>query len=111
MRLAQEIKFALQLSLSESYISGTASTDDKSYSINIQQGANQLIVLPQDFSYIGEPNQALVSFCGDEDNNSKKISMTSKIKIGQGDLIEVYLTQDSRLLALANDLPVEMTIQ
>jgi hypothetical protein len=74
MTLAQEIKFALQLSLSESYISGTASTDDRSYSINVQQGANQLIVLPQDFSYIGEPNQSLVSFGRDEDNNSKRIS-------------------------------------
>ena len=110
MILSQRIKFALQLSLSESYISGTASTYDKSYSINIQQGANQLIVLPQEFSYIGEPTQAFVSFGIDEDNNDKKIRITSKIKIGQRDLVEVYLNQDSILLALANDLPLEMII-
>ena len=35
--------------------------------------------------------------------------MTSEIQIGQGDLIEVYLDQDDMLLALANDLPVEVT--
>jgi hypothetical protein len=110
MILAQEIKFALQLSLSESYIGGTAITNDTSYSINIQQGANQLIVLPQEFSYIGEPNQAFVSFGRDEDNNDKKICITSKIKVGQRDLVEVYLNQDSILLALANDLPLEMII-
>jgi hypothetical protein len=109
MILSQRIKFALQLSLSESYISGTASTY-KSYPINIQQGANQLIVLPQEFSYIGEPTQAFVSFGIAEDNNDKKIRITSKIKIGQRDLVEVYLNQDSILLALANDLPLEMII-
>jgi hypothetical protein len=37
--------------------------------------------------------------------------MTSEIQIGQGDLIEVYLDKDDILLALANDLPVEVTIR
>jgi hypothetical protein len=41
--------------------------------INIQQAANQLIVLPQDF-YIREPNKALVSFGKNGDNNDKKVS-------------------------------------
>jgi hypothetical protein len=41
--------------------------------INIQQAANQLIVLPQDF-YIREPNKALVSFGKNGDNNNKKVS-------------------------------------
>jgi hypothetical protein len=39
--------------------------------INIQQAANQLIVLPQDF-YIREPNKALVSFGKNGDNNNNK---------------------------------------
>ena len=107
MKLIQEIKFHLQLSLSESYIYGTATMNDKYYSINIQQAKNQSIVLPRDFSDIGEPINALISFSIYDDNNSsnKKISMTSEIQIGQGDLIEVYLNQDDMLLALANDLP------
>jgi hypothetical protein len=113
MKLIQEIKFRLQLSLSESYIYGTATLNDKYYSINIQQAKNQSIVLPRDFSDIGEPINALISFSIYDDNNSsnKKISMTSEIQIGQGDLIEVYLDQDDILLALANDLPVEVTIR
>jgi hypothetical protein len=47
--------------------------DGKHYMINIQQAANQLIVLPQDF-YIREPNKALVSFGKNGDNNNKKVS-------------------------------------
>ena len=62
MRLVQELGFLLQLSLNESYIYGTATMDDKCYSINIQQAGNQLIVLPQDFSYIGEIDKGLISF-------------------------------------------------
>jgi hypothetical protein len=113
MRLVQEFKFHLQLSLSESYIYGTAALNDKYYSINIQKAKNRSIVLPRDFSDISEPINALISFGTDDDNNSsnKKISITSEIQIGQGDLIEVYLDQDDMLLSLAKDLPVEITIR
>jgi hypothetical protein len=113
MKLIQEIKFHLQLSLSESYIYGTATMNDKYYLINIQQAKNQSVILPRDFSDIGEPINALISFSTYDDNNSsnKKISMTAEIQIGQGDLIEVYLNQDDMLLALANDLPVEVIIR
>ena len=113
MELIQEIKSHLQLSLSESDIYGTAVMNDKIYSINIQQANNQFIVLPRDFCDIGEPSNALISFGIREDNksNNKKISMTSEIKIGQRDLIEVYLDQDDILLSLAKDLPVEVTIR
>jgi hypothetical protein len=114
MKLIQEIKFHLQLSLSEIYIYGTAIMNDKYYSINIQQAENQLIVIPIGFSYIGEPIKGLISFSRHEhnnNNNNKKISMTSEIRVGQGDLIEVYLDQDDILLSLAKDLPHEITIR
>ena len=111
MRLVQELKFLLQLSLNESYIYGTATMDDKCYSINIQQAGNQLIVLPQDLSDFGGPANALISFSRQKNSNNKEISMTSDIQVGQGDLIEVYLDQDDMLLSLAKDLPVEVTIR
>jgi hypothetical protein len=110
METTRELKFALQLELSESYIYGTATLDEKNYSINIQQAANQLIVLPQDFSYIGEIDKGLISFSRENDNNNKIISIASEIQVGQGDLIEVYLDQDNMLLSLANDLPKEISI-
>ena len=110
METTREFKFALQLELSESYIYGTATLDEKNYSINIQQAANQLIVLPQDFSYIGEIDKGLISFSRENDNNNKRISIASEIQVGQGDLIEVYLDQDNMLLSLANDLPKEISI-
>jgi hypothetical protein len=49
MALEQESKLELNLELGESYIYGTAFTPDNSYSINIQQASNNLIVLPSDF--------------------------------------------------------------
>ena len=111
MRLVQELRFLLQLSLNESYIYGTATMDDKCYSINIQQAGNQLIVLPQDLSDFGGPANALISFSRQKNSNNKEISMTSDIQVGQGDLIEVYLDQDDMLLSLAKDLPVEITVR
>jgi hypothetical protein len=110
METTRELKFALQLQLSESYIYGTATLDEKDYSINIQQAANQLVVLPQVFSYIGEIDQGLISFSRENDNNNKRIRIASEIQVGQGDLIEVYLDQDNILLSIANDLPIEISI-
>ena len=110
METTRELKFTLQLQLYESYIYGTATLDEKDYSINIQQAANQLVVLPQDFSYIGETDKGLISFSRENDNNNKRISIASEIQVGQGDLIEVYLDQDNILLSIANDLPIEMSI-
>jgi len=110
METTRELKFTLQLQLYESYIYGTATLDEKDYSINIQQAANQLVVLPQDFSYIGETDKGLISFSRENDNNNKRISIASEIQVGQGDLIEVYLDQDNILLSIANDLPIEISI-
>jgi hypothetical protein len=110
METTRELKFALQLQLSESYIYGKATLNEKDYSINIQQAANQLVVLPKDFSYIGEIDKGLISFSRENDNNNKRISIASEIQVGQGDLIEVYLDQDNILLSIANDLPIEISI-
>jgi hypothetical protein len=108
--MAQEIRFALQLSLAESYIYGSAIIDGESYLINIQQAKDQSIVLPQrHFLDIEEPNQASVSFSNQQDNNNK-IGMTVGIIKGQGDIIELYVNEDNVLLALANDLPVDMIL-
>jgi hypothetical protein len=110
METTRELKFALQLQLSESYIHGKATLNEKDYSINIQQAANRLVVLPKDFSYIGEIDKGLISFSRENDNNNKRISIASEIQVGQGDLIEVYLDQDNILLSIANDLPIEINI-
>ncbi len=110
MALEQDSKFILNLELGESYIYGTAFTYDKSYSINIQQASNTLVVLPPDFFNIKESREALVSFVLSGDSDKNKIFVRSEIKIGRGDLIEVYLSQDDVLLTLSNHLPAEMTL-
>ena len=111
MALKQEVRFVLDLSLAESYIYGTATMCDKSYSINIQQASQQLLVLPKDSFYIEPSSRASVSFDWSPNNHSNEITVTSEIIVGQGDLIEVYLSQDNVILALAHELPVQMTLQ
>jgi hypothetical protein len=110
MALEQESKFELNLELGESYIYGTAFTSDNSYSINIQQASNTLVVLPSDFINIEESREALVCFGLSGDSDKNKIFVRSEVKIGRGDFIQVYLSQDDILLTLSNHLPVEMTL-
>jgi hypothetical protein len=115
MALEQKLRFVLDLSLAESYIYGTATiiTSNNSYSINIQQATQQLIVLPTDIFYNGPPDRALISFgrLSDKSKNSNNTSIISEIKLGQADLMEVYLNEDDIILDLANNLPMEMTLQ
>jgi hypothetical protein len=110
MALKQESKFLLNLELGESYIYGTAFTSDSSYSINIQQASNNLIVLPSVFTNIKESREVLVSFGLSGPSDTNKILVRSEVKVGLGDLIEVYISQDTDLLVLSNQLPVEMTL-
>jgi hypothetical protein len=110
MALQQESKFELNLELGESYIYGTAFTSDNSYSINIQQASNNLIVLPSDFTDITESREALVCFGLSGHSDTNKIFVRSEVKVEPGDLIEVYLSQDTDLFTLSNHLPVEMTL-
>ena len=69
-----------------------------------------MIVLPPDSSNVGELDKALISFSRDNDNKDKKISIPSEIQVWQGNLIEVYLDKDDVLLSLANNLPIEITM-
>ena len=110
MALEQESKFELNLELGESYIYGTAFTSDNSYSINIQQASNNLIVLPSDFINIKESCKALVSFGLSGHSDTNKIFIRSEVKVGLGDLIEVYMSQDTDLFILSSRLPLEMTL-
>jgi len=110
MALQQESKFELNLELGESYIYGTAFTSDDSYSINIQQASNNLIVLPSDFADITESHEALVCFRLSRHSGTNEILVRSEVEVGPGDLIEVYLSQDTDLFTLSNHLTVEMTL-
>lgn len=109
MALEQGSKFVLNLEMGESYIYGTTFTPDDSYSINIQQASNNLIVLPLDFINIKESCEVLVSFGLSGHSDTNKNFIRSNLKVGRGDLIEAYLSQDTDLFTLSNHLPVEMT--
>jgi hypothetical protein len=110
MALEQESTFILEVDLGESYLYGTAFMSDNSYSINIQPASNNLIVLPSDFTNIYESREALVSFVLSGHSDTNQIFTRSKVKVGRGDLIEIYMSQDTDLYILSNQLPVEMTL-
>jgi hypothetical protein len=40
-----------------------------------------MIVLPPEFSYVGELDKALIPFSRDNDNKDKKISIPSEIQV------------------------------
>ena len=84
---------------------------DKTYSINIQQAAKQLLAPPKDSFYIEPSSRASVLFGCSIANHSNEIIVTSGIKVGQGNLTEVYLSQDNVILPLTHQLLVEMTLQ
>ena len=84
---------------------------DKTYSINIQQAAKQLLAPPKDSFYTEPSSRASVLLGCSIDNHSNEIIVTSGIKAGQGNLTEVYLSQDNVIPALTHELLVEMTLQ
>ncbi len=84
---------------------------DKTYSINIRQATKQLLAPPKDSFNIEPSSRASVLFGCSIDNHSNEIIVTSEIKVGQGNLTEVYLSQDNVILALTHELLVEMTLQ
>jgi hypothetical protein len=84
---------------------------DKTYSINIQQATKQLLAPPKDSFNIEPSSRASILFGCAIDNHSNEIIVTSGIKVGKGNLTEVYLSQDNVILALTHELLVEMTLQ
>jgi hypothetical protein len=84
---------------------------DKTCSINIQEAAKQLLSPPKDSFYIEPSSRVSVLLGCSIDNHSNEIIVTSGIKAGQGNLTEVYLSQDNVIPALTHELLVAMTLQ
>jgi hypothetical protein len=71
-----------------------------------------MIVLPPDFSHVGELDKALISFSRDNDNKDKKLVYLRRYKYDKEILLKYILigTTCSYLLSLANNLPIEITM-
>ena len=92
--------YDLKMSLGESYIEGIATSNDKEYRINIQEGATCL-VLPSEFE---GGDHANISFVTDGGNHPK---IETEVQYNM-DWIQIY--DDSLIATLSNDLPISMTI-
>jgi len=92
--------YDLKMSLGESYIEGTATSNDKEYRINIQSGATCL-VLPSEFE---GGDHANIDFFTESGNHSK---IETEVQYNM-DWIQIY--DDSLTATLSIDLPISMTI-
>ena len=98
----QSTRFDLQMQLGESYVAGTAISDDGEYTINIQ-GGKTCLVLPSEFAEKCE--NATIHFFTEKGTEQK---IETEVEYNR-DWIEVY--DDYLTTTLSRDLPIAMTIE
>ena len=98
--------FNLKLSIGDGSLQGDATTNAMTYKINIQEGTDSTLIIPDDLeSYIG---RALISF--DTETEKNKILVKGNVKKEDTDMILLYTNLDT-LVELTKRLPIAMDIQ
>ena len=96
----------LKLSIGDGSLQGDATTNAMTYKINIQEGTDSTLIIPDDLeSYIG---RALISF--DTKTEKNKVLVIGDMKGEETDLIQLYTNLDT-LVNLTKRLPIAMDIQ
>jgi hypothetical protein len=98
--------FNLELSIGDGSLQGNATTDSMTYNINIQEGTDSTLIVPDELkSFTG---QALISF--DTATEKNKIHVRGNLKKEGIDMILLYTNLDT-LTELTKTLPISMDIQ
>jgi hypothetical protein len=98
--------FNLKLSIGDGSLQGDATTNAMTYKINIQEGTDSTLIIPDDLkSYTG---RALISF--DTETEKNKILVKGNVKKEDTDMILLYTNLDT-LVELTKRLPIAMDIQ
>jgi hypothetical protein len=98
--------FNLKLSIGDGSLQGNATTDSMTYNINIQEGTDSALIVPDELkSFTG---QALISF--DTETEKNKILVRGNVKKEGIDMILLYTNLDT-LVELTKTLPIAMDIQ
>lgn len=95
----------LKVSLGNGYVHGIASNIQKSYKINIQEGSEIHMVLPEELQISFKEGSIFFTTESGED-----ISLKLSIKKMETDMILVYTDIDT-LMKLAKNLPIQMEIK
>ena len=95
----------LKVNLGNGYIHGRASTNQKSFKINIQEDSESHMVLPKELQI--NSKEGLISF---KTETGFDIRLHSSLEEIDTDMILVY-TDIDKLTKLAKNLPVQMEIK
>jgi hypothetical protein len=104
-RMKAKFQFKLAFDIGESYLYGTAKSDEKTFSINLQ-GGNASIVLPGDL-LAGLPyvNKARLNIR----TETEIIILDAKLSSGR-DIIEIYDDMLLQKLAAARDVTLDIEV-
>ena len=95
----------LKVDLGNGYIHGIASNNQKSFKINIQEGSEVHMVIPEELQVNSKEGSIFFTTESGED-----ISLKLSIKKMETDMILVYTDIDT-LMKLAKNLPIQMEIK
>ena len=95
----------LEVSLGNGYIHGKASSTQKSYKINIQEGSEIHMVLPEELQVSSKEGSIFFTT-----ETGYDISLQLSFKKMETDMILIYTDIDT-LMKLAKDLPIKMEIK
>jgi hypothetical protein len=95
----------LKVNLGNGYIHGIASNNQKSYKINIQEGSEIHMVVPEELQVGSKEGSILFTTEAGYD-----IPLQLRFKEMETDMILIYIHIDT-LMKLAKDLPIQMEIK
>jgi hypothetical protein len=98
--------FNLKLTLGDGYLYGNATGNSMTYKINIQEGTDSTLIVPNDLK--SHTGSALMSFYTETEKN--QILVRGNVKEEDTDMIQLYTNIDT-LAELTKRLPTAMAIQ
>ena len=98
--------FNLKLRLGDGSIQGVATAKSMTYKINIQEGPDSILVLPNDLN--SDTGLALISF--DTETEKNKVRVKGNVKAEETDMIRLYTNLDA-LVELTKTMPTAMDVE
>jgi hypothetical protein len=98
--------FNLKLTIGDGSLQGSATTNSITYKINIQEGTDSTLIVPDDLK--SDTGRALISFGTETEKN--QVLVRGNVKQEDTDMIQLYTNLDT-LVELTKRLPTAMGIQ
>lgn len=98
--------FNLKLTIGDGSLQGSATTNSMTYKINIQEGTDSTLIVPDDLK--SGTGRALISFGTETEKN--QVLVRGSVKEEDTDMIQLYTNLDT-LVELTKRLPTAMGIQ